>query len=222
MEYTLEDAFESLKDTLTERQKEMENLCDMIMNNKPIALDKTCTSEDVRKKQHKLCKSLLNKVLQEIPKDYPIPHTSDLHIEILTELENEVLNAQQLLDKMKMQLSNINEDISYLEKKKMGSEKMREAFLSAEQLTDTTTYNKEHVITKRMFKNHMLVEMLFPENQHFKDCLGNLTSAYTKGGDEMYISITPETLVFMNFLLEAGIIMYHRNDKTKVRLMDML
>lgn len=50
----------------------------------------------------------------------------------------------------------------------------------------------------------------------------NLTSAYTKGGDEMYISITPETLVFMNFLLEAGIIMYHRNDKTKVRLMDML
>lgn len=59
----------------------------------------------------------------------------------------------------------------------MGSEKMREAFLSAEQLTDTTTYNKEHVITKRMFKNvkkdlHMVVEMLFPENQHFKDCLG--------------------------------------------------
>lgn len=40
-----------------------------------------------------------------------------------------------------------------LEKKKLGSEKMREAFLNAEQLTDTTTYNKEHVITKRMFKN---------------------------------------------------------------------
>lgn len=40
-----------------------------------------------------------------------------------------------------------------LEKKKIGSEKMREALLSAEQLTDTTTYNKEHVITKRMFKN---------------------------------------------------------------------
>lgn len=38
----------------------------------------------------------------------------------------------------------------------------------------------------------------------------------------MYISITPETLVFMNFLIEAGIIMYHRNDKTRVRLMDML
>lgn len=35
----------------------------------------------------------------------------------------------------------------------MGSEKMREALLSAEQLTDTTTYDKEHVITKRMFKN---------------------------------------------------------------------
>lgn len=112
MEYTLEDAFESLKDTLTERQKEVENLCDIIMNNKPIALNKTCTSEDVRKKQYKLSKSLLNKVLQEIPKDFPIPHTSDLHIEILTELENEVLNAQQLLDKMKTQLSNINEDIS--------------------------------------------------------------------------------------------------------------
>lgn len=38
----------------------------------------------------------------------------------------------------------------------------------------------------------------------------------------MYISITPETLVFMNFLIEAGIITYHRNDKTRVRLMDML
>lgn len=49
-----------------------------------------------------------------------------------------------------------------------------------------------------------------------------LTTSYTKGGNDLYVDVTPETLDFVNFLLEADIIMYHRNDKTKVRLMDML
>lgn len=49
-----------------------------------------------------------------------------------------------------------------------------------------------------------------------------LTTSYTRGGNDLYVDVTPETLDFVNFLLEADIIMYHRNDKTKVRLMDML
>ncbi|XP_068985680.1 uncharacterized protein [Bombus flavifrons] len=228
MEYTLQDAFEALKETQVERQKEIEDTMNVISNNyEQVALNKTCNPEDVRKKQHKLCNGLFSKIILEEPKDYPIPKTSDLHVEVLTELEKEVQNAHQLFEKMKTQLSDIKNDISYLQNKRMGLEKMKEAYLGANELTANTTYNTEHVIAKRMFRTvkrdlHAVVEKLFPENQNFKEFLGELTTSYTRGGNDLYVDVTPETLDFVNFLLEADIIMYHRNDKTKVRLMDML
>ena len=113
MEYTLQDAFETLKESQMERQKEIEDLTNVIPNNfRQVALQKTCNSEDVKNKQHKLCKSLLNQVLLEEPKDYPVPRTSDLHAEVLTDLEKEVQNAYQLFERMKTQHSDIKDDIS--------------------------------------------------------------------------------------------------------------
>lgn len=112
MEYTLEDAFETLKDAQAERRKEIEDLINAISNNDPVAFNKSCSPEDVRTKQHKLCKNLVNQVIREEPKDYPVPKTSDLHVQVLRELEEETRNAQRLLDKMMSNLSDVNEDIS--------------------------------------------------------------------------------------------------------------
>lgn len=55
-----------------------------------------------------------------------------------------------------------------------------------------------------------------------KNCFQALTSAYMKGGDEVYVNVTPNVLDCVNFLLEADIIQYHRNDKTKVRMIELL
>ncbi|OAD61991.1 hypothetical protein WN48_06761 [Eufriesea mexicana] len=227
MEYTLQDAFENLKDVEMERQKEIEDLENVVTNNKICSLNNSCNSKDIQKKQHVLCKCLLDNILQEKPKDFPFPKTSDLHVEVLAELEREVQNIQKLYDNMQIELSNIKDDITYLKNKKMGFEKMKEACLSAAQLTTDRTHDKEYRLTKRIFratKNdlHMVVDSLFPGNQDVKDFLAKLTSSYTKGGDNMYVQVNPNVLEFVNFLIEADIIMYHRNDKSKVRLMDML
>lgn len=49
-----------------------------------------------------------------------------------------------------------------------------------------------------------------------------LTSAYQKGGDNAYVDVKPETLDYVNFLLEADIVQCHRNDKTKIKLTELL
>lgn len=43
-----------------------------------------------------------------------------------------------------------------------------------------------------------------------------------KGGDDVYVNITPEVLDCVNFLLETDIVQYHRNDKTKVRMTELI
>ncbi|KOC67744.1 hypothetical protein WH47_11145 [Habropoda laboriosa] len=227
MEYTLEDALETLKDIETEREEEIEQLLTDTLNNGPVTLNASCNPEDVRKKQHKLCISLANQIREEIPKDYPIPNTSDLHFEVLKELEEEVRTVEQLLDKTETYLSEIEDDISFLKSKKEGLKKMKETYLDATELTNNTNYDKELHLLKRIFystKNdlYLVVQKLFPNNRNFEKFLEDLTCAYTKGGDDLYVNITPQHLVFVHFLIEADIVMYHRNDKSKVRLMDML
>ncbi|CAK9803355.1 hypothetical protein ANTQUA_LOCUS3683 [Anthophora quadrimaculata] len=227
MEYTLEDAFETLKDTEMEREEIIEKLLTDTLNNGPVALDASCNPEDVRKKQHKLYQSLVKQVFQETPKDYPIPNTSDLHVEVLRQLEEEVENAEQLFDKTETHLSEIIEDISYLKSKKEGLEKMKESYLGATELMTNTNYDKELALSKRIFYDtrddlHLVVAKLFPNNADIEIFLEDLTSAYAKGGDDLYVDVTPTHLEFVHFLIAADIVMYHRNDKSKVRLMDML
>ncbi|XP_076683860.1 uncharacterized protein LOC143376941 [Andrena cerasifolii] len=227
MEYTLEDAFAALQDTQRERQQELDDLVAVILNSGPVAVSRSVTPEETQSKQQRMRQCLLNQVLKEVPRDYPVPETSDLHVEALRELEEEVRNAQQLFEKTKAHLEDINEDISYLEKKKMGLEKMKEACTGAAELVANTTYAKEHLIAKKMFQDvkedlFIVVDTLFPENQDFKDFLASLTSAYRKGGNDLYVDVTPNVFDFVNFLVEADIAVLHRNDKSKVRLMDML
>jgi len=43
-----------------------------------------------------------------------------------------------------------------------------------------------------------------------------------KGGDDIYIEVMPNTLQYINFLVESDIVQYHRNDKTRIRLTELL
>ncbi|XP_031836060.1 uncharacterized protein LOC116428510 isoform X2 [Nomia melanderi] len=207
-EYTLEDAFEALKDTRMERMQEIEALVNKMSEMSPTSLTENIDIEEIKTKQYRMCTSLLEEVSQEEPRDYPIPGTSDLHVNVMKYLAEEVNNCKQLYESLKERLSTIQEDISYLENKKMGLEKMKQAYLDHTELTANTTFNVEQTISKRIFRD-------------VKEDL-ELTRAYKKGGDKRYIDVNSEVLDFVNFLIEADIGMYHRNDRNKVKLMDML
>ncbi|KZC09164.1 PREDICTED: uncharacterized protein LOC107187360 isoform X1 [Dufourea novaeangliae] len=173
MEYTLEDAFEALKDAKRERVQQIEELLDEISKVDPITFKQTSSPEEISTKQHKLCQSLLTEILQEEPKDYPFPKTSDLHVEALTELQEEVRNAEALHESLKERLSAIEENVSYLENKKLGLEKMEQAYLDHVELNTDRSYVTEHVITKRMFNEvktdlDQLITKLFPDNQNVR------------------------------------------------------
>ncbi|XP_053983929.1 uncharacterized protein LOC128879104 [Hylaeus volcanicus] len=227
MEYTLEDAFETLKDAKTERVREIEDLIDALSMNDLTAYKEDIDSENIRINQHKYCQHLLNQVLKERPKDYPVLKTSDLHVEVLKELEEEVQTTQKLLESLRENLSYINDDISYLENKKIGLKKMKQTSLEHTKMVNSTMYIKEYAFLKRLFQTvktdlRDVVNVLFPENEDLIEFLAALTTSYIKGGDDAYIDVTQQVLDFTTFLIEADIIVYHRNDKSKVKLIDML
>lgn len=114
MEYTLEDAFETLKDKKIEREKNLEELINKISNNEIFTLKPSNVSsfDDVKMKQEKLHQSLLKEIQQVKPEDYPILRTSDLRVEVMTEMEEEICNMQELLNSLKCDFSDIKEDIT--------------------------------------------------------------------------------------------------------------
>lgn len=223
----MQDAFETLKESEAEREKEIEDLTSLLANNKVSTLNECTSAEDVQEKRHKLRCSLLKHVLEDEPKDYPIPNTSDLHVEVVTELENEIRNMREFYDAVKKNDADIDEDISYLRKKKMGLEQMKKAYLGATKTDANSTYANEVTVTNKLFKAvkadlHDVVDTVFSSNDEFKEFLAKLTTAYLKGGDDVYVDVTLDVLPYVNFLIHAAIIMYHRNTKNKVRLTDLL
>ncbi|KMQ87550.1 hypothetical protein RF55_13132 [Lasius niger] len=227
MEYTLEDALETLKDKKIEQGKSIEDLINKISNNEVFSLKSSSSLEDIKMKQEKLCQSLLKEIQQVEPEDYPIPRTSDLRVEVMTEMEREISDMQELHNSLKQKLSDIQEDIAYLKNKKDGLDKMQEAYFDMAETFANKTYEKELILTKRIFKEvkndlYTVVDTIFPDNEGFKELLAALTSAYMKGGDDVYVDVTPDVSDYINFLIEANIVQYHRNDKTKIRMTELL
>ncbi|CAL1679382.1 unnamed protein product [Lasius platythorax] len=227
MEYTLEDALETLKDKKIEQGKSIEDLINKISNNEVFSLKSSSSLEDIKMKQEKLCQSLLKEIQQVEPEDYPIPRTSDLRVEVMTEMEREISDMQELHNNLKQKLSDIQEDIAYLKNKKDGLDKMQEAYFDMAETFANKTYEKELILTKRIFKEvkndlYTVVDTIFPDNEGFKELLAALTSAYMKGGDDVYVDVTPDVSDYINFLIEANIVQYHRNDKTKIRMTELL
>lgn len=227
MEYTLEDTFTLLQERKAELEKNIEELINILSNNETFTLNASSSSEDVKMKQEELCQNLLEQIQQTEPKDDPILRTPDSRSEVMTEMEKDIHDMQQLLVSLQQKLSDIQEDIAYLKNKKNGLNKMQEAHSDATKILTSTTYQKEGVISKRIFrevKKDLLtvVDAIFPDNENFKMLLAALTSGYLKGGDDVYVDVTPDDLEFVYYLLEANIVQYHRNDRTKIRMTEML
>lgn len=227
MEYTLEDAFETLKDKKAEQERSIEDLITKISNNEVLSLKPSSSQEDVRMRYDKLHQSLRKEVQRVEPEDYPILRTSDLRLEVMTEMETEIHDMQELLNSMQRKLSDIQEDIVYLRNKKSNLDKMRKAHRDITEIFANKTYEREYVLTKHIFQQvktdlYTVVNSIFPDNEGFKELLAALTSAYLKGGDDSYVDVMPNVLNYINFLLEADIIQYHRNDKTKIRMTELL
>ena len=47
--------------------------------------------------------------------------------------------------------------------------------------------------------------------------LGTNICYYVKGGDDVYVNVTPDVLDYVNFLIEANIVQYH-TVMTKLKL----
>lgn len=112
MEYTLEDAFETLKDKKVEQEKNMEDLINRISNNEIYSVKPSSSVEDIKMKQNRLYQSLLNEIEQVEFQDYPIPRTCDLRLEVIMEMEEEIQDMRQLLNNLENKLSNIQNDIA--------------------------------------------------------------------------------------------------------------
>ncbi|KAL0106522.1 hypothetical protein PUN28_016312 [Cardiocondyla obscurior] len=152
MEYTLEDAFETLKGKKAELEKNIDDLINKISNNEVFALKPSSSLEDVKMKQDRLQESLRNEIQPVESADYPILRTSALRLEVITEMEVDINNMQELLNSLQQKLSDIQEDIAYLKNKKNGLDKMKEAYSDNVEIFSNKTYEKEVVLTKRIFK----------------------------------------------------------------------
>lgn len=112
MEYTLDDAYETLKGKKVELEKNIEELIHIISNNKVLTITSSSSEEDVTLRQDQLKQNLLKEIEQMQPDDYPIPRTSDLHVEVMREMEEEIHNMQRLHASLQKKLADIQEDMA--------------------------------------------------------------------------------------------------------------
>ncbi|XP_011146565.1 uncharacterized protein LOC105187448 isoform X2 [Harpegnathos saltator] len=227
MEYSLQDTLDTLEDKKDERKKTIEDLTNRISNNEVCAIQASSSTEDLRRKKESILQRLIGEVQQIQPENYTILKTPDSHAEVFREMEDEIQDMQLILNKLEKTLTDIQDDIQYLRNKKSGLDKMRETYVGFTETFADRTYKNEQILTKRIFQKvkddlYTVVNTIFPDNNKFKEFLATLTSAYMKGGDDVYVNVTPEILDCVNFLLEADIVQYHRNDKNKVKMTELL
>lgn len=112
MEYTLEDAFALLQEKKTKQEKSIEDLINILSNNETFTLKTSNSLEDVKMKQEELRQNLLEQIQKMEPKDTPILRTSDSRLELMTDMEKDIRDMQELLDNLQQKLSDIEEDIT--------------------------------------------------------------------------------------------------------------
>ncbi|XP_046742608.1 uncharacterized protein LOC124409198 [Diprion similis] len=222
-DFTLEDTLGVLTDLKSERDQELEQLYDVQINNKFFcSIDASRISE----RHHQYVSSFLKQISNDKPDDYPIPRTLDMFSTTVAVLTEEVQNAQEQVEILTEDLERTEKEISRLKEKKQGIEKMKESCLAANNIIASKTWAEELRITHEIFKEvkqetQRVVSEIFPDNDHVKNFLAELCSAYFSSGDDIYVDLLPEVTDAANFLLEADLIVRHRYDENKVRLVDL-
>lgn len=219
--------FENVEMDVMEIETEILNAREFIINNKPSPLNRDCSPEELRKKQQLLCSILGALSLKNDPLDSSLPDSQKLLVRrVLKELYEGIDDAQKLLSALKAQLSDVKKDVSRLEAKKRGLERMKEAYLNRVETKETATFAEERAMAMKVYHHvkedlHAVVEAVFPDDINFQHLLADLTRAYIKGGVDVYVDVTPETIDYVNYLTTADLIVYHQNDRSKVRLAEL-
>ncbi|XP_034952477.1 uncharacterized protein [Chelonus insularis] len=226
-EFTLEDTYDHLKEVQQELHEQMDELLNICTNNQVETLTADSTPKDVQLKQSRMLQSLLNNPCDYDHKSQPIAHTKDSYALTVWELEQEVARMEDVVKDLSESLNKSKNNITYLENRISTIDRMKEICLDATENVTNTTYDAEMKIAKEMFSSvkHDLasvVDMVLPDNDGFNELLAKLTKAHAKGGDNVYIDVDPYFLDCIEFLIEADIVTYHRNDKNKIRLMDLV
>ncbi|XP_046477841.1 uncharacterized protein [Neodiprion pinetum] len=222
-DFTLEDTLGVLMDLKSERDQELEQLYDVQINNKLFdSIDESKISE----KRRQYVSSFIKQISNDKPDDYPIPNTLDMVSTTVAALTQEVQNAQEQVKILTENLERTEKEISRLKEKKQGIEKMKNSCLAANNIIASKTWAEELRITQQIFKEvkqetQRVVAEIFPDNDHVKNFLAELCSAYFSSGDNVYVDLLPEVADAANFLLEADLIVRHRYDENKVRLIDL-
>ncbi|XP_046615169.1 uncharacterized protein LOC124302740 [Neodiprion virginianus] len=222
-DFTLEDTLGVLMDLKSERDQELEQLYDVQINNKLFdSIDESRISE----KRRQYVSSFIKQISNDKPDDYPIPNTLDMVSTTVAALTQEVQNAQEQVKILTENLERTEKEISRLKEKKQGIEKMKNSCLAANNIIASKTWAEELRITQQIFKEvkqetQQVVAEIFPDNDHVKNFLAELCSAYFSSGDNVYVDLLPEVADAANFLLEADLIVRHRYDENKVRLIDL-
>jgi len=228
VEFTLEDAYENLKDIQEDMRQELEDLIHRDSNNEFGTLQQGIRLDEIKARQHKLFNGLLKNLSSQELKDLPLPDTIDLHKTLIQDFTEVIEQMTQVTNSVRNDMAKTKKNIAYLESNIEGLEKMKSALLGAiENVGSKTTYDKEILVTGELFRQakadlRTVVDIIFPDNDQFHELIGALTRAYMAGGDDVYIDIKPDELNFAKFLVEADIAMYHRNDKSKIKMMDLL
>lgn len=111
MEYTLDDAFDTLVEKMNECEKNIEDFTNRISNNEVNAVQATSSREDLRTRGDMLLQKYLKEVLNLQPQDYAVPRTVELHAEVFRDLESEIKDMQFILNKLDKTLLDIQADM---------------------------------------------------------------------------------------------------------------
>ncbi|XP_008557156.1 titin homolog [Microplitis demolitor] len=222
----LKQTYEFLKDIEKDLLEEKNELI-KILSKKPVeTLSPSVSPEDIQIEQLKFVKALLSD--EPVPDDRlrPVINSVDDFTSLESELLQEISELQKILDQTKSKFLAVKSSISSLVNEKNNLQKMKEVCSDAVENVDNVTSDKDIAKIKRLFQIvkadlARVVDIIYPED-NFHGLLRDLVNAYSKDGDEKYIEIGDVSLDCVQSLIEADIAMYHRNDKNKIRLVDLL
>ncbi|XP_057318112.1 uncharacterized protein LOC130663068 [Microplitis mediator] len=222
----LKQTYEFLKDIEKDLLEEKNELI-KILSKKPVeTLPPSVNPEDIQIEQLKFVKALLSAEQDHDDRIRPAINSVDDFTSLDSELLKEISDIQEILDQTKSKFLAVQSSIISLVNEKNNLQKMKEMCSDAVENVDNVTSDKDIAKIKRSFQIvkadlARVVDIIYPED-NFHGLLRDLVNAYSKDGDEKYIEVDKISLDCVQSLIEADIAMYHRNDRNKIRLVDLL
>ncbi|XP_015118940.1 uncharacterized protein LOC107042415 [Diachasma alloeum] len=226
-EFSLEDTHDHLKEVQKDLHWLLDQLMNLALNNDVGMLISPMTPEIIESKQCQFFESLMKNISDLDVRAEPMNDTNDLYEQTIQELEDGVRKMEVLEKTGKQDMGYVRKEVIYLENERKGMQWMKQACIGAIADVANSTYDREIALASRLFAQvkedlGQLVAATTVSNEDFQEVLADLTSSHMKGGNEVYIDVNLRSVDCVNFLIEADVAAHHRNNKKKIRLMDLI